>query len=452
MKKIIAVLFCLFLCLALAACNAEHSQEPPEPTPGGRTAEANTPNTPQPAVPTPSPEPALPAEPVRVVVDNRLPTQLPPATPEQTGGTMRDITTMELVHEMGVGINLGNTMETFGDWILQWTGGTVSDFEQAWGSPLITEELIQGYANAGFGVVRIPVAWSNLMGENYTINAELMDRVEEITRWVLGNGMYAIINIHYDGGWWNRFPEDFDGRMHQFTRFWDQIAERFKDYGDKLMFSAMNEEGGWNSLWNRWGSSNAGKAESYDMLNRINQAFVDLIRASGGNNAYRHLLIGGYQTDFELTVDPLYLIPDDPINRLAVSVHYYTPPTFAILEEDASWGRVRMNWGTDADFRELNRLMDMVQHRFIDNGIPVILGEFGSPRPGLKDEGAVFRYITSVAEAAFIRGITPVVWCITINEIPERGVFFSRVTFEMIDPALEARFREIAQMERINMK
>ncbi|MCL2456529.1 MAG: cellulase family glycosylhydrolase [Defluviitaleaceae bacterium] len=372
------------------------------------------------------------------------PSRLPSATFEERGGEMREITTMQLVHDMGIGINLGNTLETFGDWIR----GGVSDYERAWGSPIITEALIRGYAEAGFGVVRIPVAWSNLMGENYTISIDLLDRAEEIIRWVIKNDMYAIVNIHYDGGWWENFPTDWDGSLHQFTRFWEQISARFENYGDKLIFSAMNEEGGWNSVWNRYSRSDAGKADSYGMLNRLNQHFVDLIRASGGNNSARHLLIGGYQTDFELTVDPLFEIPRDPQNRLAVSVHYYTPAVFAILEQDATWGKMRMDWGTDADFEELNRLMDMVKHRFIDAGVPVILGEFGSPRPGVKDDGAVYKFITSVAEAAFVRGFAPILWCVSIREVPERGVFFSRVNFKMIDPKMEQRFREISQMER----
>jgi endoglucanase len=358
---------------------------------------------------------------------------------------MRDITTMELVWDMGIGINLGNTLEACGDWI---RGSIVLQYEMAWGSPIITEELIKGYADAGFGVVRIPVAWSNLMLDEYTIHPELMDRVEEITQWVLQNGMYAIINIHWDNGWWSAFPTEKEESMRRYTRFWEQISDRFKDYGDMLMFESANEELGWDSLWNRWGSSDAGKAESFALANEINQTFVDLIRASGGNNGKRHLLIAGYHTDFELTCDPLFVMPDDPANRCAVSVHYYTPSTFAILESDASWGRVRMDWGTEGDFRELNRLMDLVKETFIDNGVPVILGEFGSPRPGLKEEGAVFRYITSVAEAAFTRGMAPILWDVTIGEIPEQGVFFNRLTFKMIDPAMEARFREIARMER----
>jgi endoglucanase len=377
-----------------------------------------------------------------VLIEERAPLHEDPSF----GGGMRLISTMELSWEMGMGINLGNTMEAFGTWI---NASNIRNFETAWGSPVITEELIQGYANAGFGVVRIPVAWSNMMGDDYTINPDLMDRVEQITQWVLANGMYAIINIHYDGGWWRAFPTETEATLYRYTRFWEQIAERFKYYGDKLMFASANEELGWDSMWNRWGGSNAGKAESYALVNKVNQHFVDLIRASGGNNDLRHLMVQGYHTDFELTVDPLFEMPEDPAGRTAVSVHYYTPSTFALLYEDASWGRARSDWGTDADFRELNRLMDRVQHRFIDNGIPVILGEFGSVREEMKDEGAVFRYITSVAEAAFVRGFVPIVWCITINERPERGLFFSRVTHTMIDPALEQRFREIGEMERL---
>ena len=108
---------------------------------------------------------------------------------------------MELVREMGLGINLGNTLESFGDWIYEFNKyPTVTNFETAWGSPIITEDMIKGYAECGFGVIRIPVAWSNLMEENYTINSGYMARVKQIVNWVLDSGMYAVVNIHHDGG------------------------------------------------------------------------------------------------------------------------------------------------------------------------------------------------------------------------------------------------------------
>jgi len=368
-----------------------------------------------------------------------------PAPGTGLSGEMRDMTTAQIVLEMGIGINLGNTLEATGDWI---RGTTVSQYETAWGSPIITEELIKGYADAGFGVVRIPVAWSNLMAEDHTIHPDLMNRVEEITRWVLMYDMYAIVNIHWDGGWWSEFPTEYEKCMTKYKRIWEQITERFRDYGDMLMFESANEELGWDSLWNRWSGSTNGKDRFYELTNDINQVFVDLVRASGGNNSNRHLLIAGPHTDIELTCDPLFKMPNDPLNRCAVSMHYYTPAVFAILREDAEWGRVRMNWGTEADFDELNRLMDKAQDTFVKKGIPVIIGEFGSPMPSMKEKGAVFRYITSVTEAVYTRGMCPVLWDITINEVPEKGVFFSRVTFKMIDPKMETRFREISRMKR----
>jgi endoglucanase len=417
--------------LLLTACD-DYEAEPPDVLIESPTLPPETPQYPD-----------TPQSPVDFVVEERAPLSNDP----RYGGGMRMLSTMEITWNMGIGINLGNTLEVFGSWI---HGNTVTDFETAWGSPVITEDLIIGFAEAGFGAVRVPVAWSNLMGDNYTIYPALMDRVEEIVQWVLRNDMYAIINIHYDYGWWREFPNDTEGTMVRFTRFWEQIAERFKYYGDRLIFASANEELGWDSVWNRWGPSDLlGKATSYALVNLVNQTFVDLIRASGGNNDLRHLMIQGYHTDFELTVDPMFHMPYDPAGRTAVSVHYYTPPTFALLYEDASWGAMRMDWGTDADFAQLNRLMDMVQHRFIDNGYAVVLGEFGSIRSENRYEGAVYRYVTAVAEAAFVRGFAPILWCITINERPERGLFMSRVTNTMINPELEQAFRDIAAMPRI---
>ena len=126
----------------------------------------------------------------------------------------------------------------------------------------------------------------------YTINPELDQRVHEIVDWTIGSGMYAIINIHWDNGWVNKFPENKDESMKRFKRMWTQIADSFKDYGDFLMVECQNEELGWETIWNPWGGTQ-GKAESYALCNEINQAFVDVIRASGGNNPKRHLLISG---------------------------------------------------------------------------------------------------------------------------------------------------------------
>ena len=375
------------------------------------------------------------------------------AAPKKTGG-MRDITTTELVHEMGIGINLGNTMEACGDWIKevdeQWGDGImeVKDYETAWGSPIITQPMIQGMADEGFGVVRVPVAWSNMMEDDgkYTINADYTARVQQIVDWVLDADMYCIINIHWDNGWVNSFPEDETGCMKRYEIMWTQIAKAFEDYDDRLMFESQNEELGWESIWNPWSGTQAQKEKSYALCNKVNQKFVDVIRSSGGNNPKRHLLISGYNTGFDRTCDPLFKMPDDPANRMAISVHYYTPVGFAILEDkDESWAKCRSTWGTEEDYKELDGWMDMMKTNYADKGIPVIIGEYGCPTKG-KEPESVRKFLSSVCKAAYERGLCPVLWATPRDgERPEDTLsgHYDRETCKLCDPELKKAFNEI---------
>ncbi len=350
-----------------------------------------------------------------------------------------ETSTMEYVQNFGIGINLGNTFESCGDWI---HGDEVKDYETAWGSPVITERIIKGYAEAGFGVVRVPVAWSNMMDEDYTIAQEYLDRVHEVTEWITDAGMCAIVNIHWDGGWWEEFPTKEEELMQKYVRIWEQICENFGDFGLEVMFEALNEEGCWDSLWNRHGGVvHEGKQKAYELLGRINQKFIDVVRASGGNNAKRHLLIAGYATDIINTCDELFVLPEDPMNRYALSVHYYTPATFALIEEDVSWGKARKEWGTEADYAELNSLMDLMEEYYVKKGIPVIVGEYGCAQ-GNKLPDQVRNYITSVCEAIYSRGMCPVLWDTT-------GSFYDRTDCKFIDEVLLAEMQDIeANTER----
>lgn len=374
---------------------------------------------------------------------------IPFAANAEGNNDMRDISTMELVREMGIGINLGNTLEACGDWIAevdsQWGDGilTPSDYETAWGSPIVTKEMIQGMADEGFGVVRVPVAWSNLMGENYKISEEYDDRVHEIVDWVIEADMYCIINIHWDNGWVNTFPDNKDECMKRYESMWTQIADSFKDYDDHLMFESQNEELGWESLWNPWGSTD-GKAESYALVNEINQKFVDVVRKSGGNNPERHLLISGYNTGIDRTCDPLFKMPSDPANRMAISVHYYTPAGFAILEEDADWGKAVSTWGSDADFNELYYNMDMMKTNYVDKGIPVIIGEYGCPTKN-KDADSVRLFLSSVCKAAYERQLCPVLWSTP-------GGHYDHTTCKLVDQDLKKLFNEIWEKPQIETK
>ena len=354
---------------------------------------------------------------------------------------MRDISTLDLVKDMGIGINLGNTFDSCAgwydeDWIAKWSEGKPNNYETAWGSPVITKEIIEGIAKEGFGVLRIPVAWSNMMAhdDTYTINAEYDQRIHEVVDWTLESGMYAIINIHWDGGWVNNFPDDKEESMKRYTHMWEQIADSFRDYDDYLIFESQNEELGWEKIWNPWGGTE-GKAESYALCNEINQKFVDIVRSSGGNNAERHLLISGYNTGIDRTCDDLFKMPSDPANRMAVSVHYYSPAGFAILEEDADWGKATPTWGSDEDYASLRSEMNMMKTHFTDKGIPVIIGEYGCPTTN-KEPESVRRFISSVCEEAYKCGHCPIMWSTP-------GGHYDRDTCKMADQELQKALYQI---------
>ena len=419
------------------------TEEPTEPAP-------TEPSTEEPTEPAPE-EPSIeePTEPAPEEPSVEKPTEPAPIEPsiEEPGidvskySGMRNITTMELVDEMGIGINLGNTFESFGDWIEQWgaggfPSGTVQAYETAWGSPVITKEIIQGYANEGFDSLRIPVHWMNLMSADYTLSAEYIAEVKKVVEWALEAELYVIINIHHDeDGFFANFATDKDNCMKAYIRVWEQIAEAFRDYDDHLIFEALNEEGGWDSIWNRWGGT-TGKEQAFGILNDINQSFVNTVRASGGNNEVRHLLISGYYTDIEATCDAYFKMPEDPAKRCAVSVHYYTPAGFAILEDDADWGKARSTWGTDADFAELIRLLDMMETTYIKNGIPVIIGEYGCPVKN-KEIESVRLFLTSVCEEALKRDMCPILWDVTDAQ-------YNRTTCQMIDQELKRMYNDIS--------
>lgn len=384
-------------------------------------------------------ETAMPTMEQVVEVTPSLPDPTPTPLPEYPG--MREITTMELVREMGLGINLGNTFESCGDWIKKWGDGTVASYETAWGSPIITQEMIEGYRKAGFGVLRIPVAWSNMADDNYNLSPEYLAAVKQVVDWTLDSGMYAIINIHHDNGWMADFPNNPEGCMTRYEKIWTQVADYFKDYDDRLMFESLNEEACWEDVWNKWKGSNEGKDVVFGLCNSINQKFVDVVRSSGGNNPKRHLLIAGYSTNIDMCCDKLFQMPNDPENRMALSIHYYTPSTFAILTEDASWGENQTTWGTEQDVKDLINNLNKLEKNYISKNIPVIMGEYGCPTQN-KDMNSVYKFLTTVCKEAYDRQICPIMWDTTDR-------MYSRENAKLIYPELEEAFKAIYNGEAI---
>lgn len=287
----------------------------------------------------------------------------PPTVP--SGGNFSK-TAIEIAKAMGDGINLGNTMDATAGGNPWFDVTNVTNWETAWGQPKTTRAMIDGMKKAGFESVRIPVAWSNMMSKDgtYKIPDVFFDRVDEIIGYAYANGMYVIINIHYDDGWWDDFAKDEAGTMKRYKAMWTQIAGHYKDYDEKLIFESANEE--------------LGDKLGYALVNRINQAFVDLVRASGGNNGLRYLLIAGFNTDIDKTCSSEYKMPVDTCkNHLLISVHYYTPWNYCGMWKDESWGKAVYEWGSAADKAEMERYFKKMQ-KFTDAGYGVIIGEYSA--------------------------------------------------------------------------
>ena len=296
---------------------------------------------------------------------------------------------LEMTRRMGNGINLGNTMEACNNGKL---GGNTIDspkyYETYWGQPVTTPEMLRAMKASGFDTIRIPVAWmtnaAHLDKGDYTISEKYLDRVEEIMNYALDAGMIVIVNDHWDGGWWGMFGSDTEATrslaMEAYTGMWKQLAERFGKYDWRLVFESANEELGARFDENSPLYCDDSLAhtmpdnERFVLTNRVNQAFVDTVRAAGGNNADRFLLIAGYGTDISKTCDMRFEMPQDTAEgRLMISVHYYGPWSYC----GASSAKGATLWGRKADleamYAELSRMK-----KFTSAGCGVVIGEYGA--------------------------------------------------------------------------
>ncbi len=332
-----------------------------------------------------------------------------------------DVSSVEFVRMMGNGINLGNTMEAYGH--NQGTGMTTAAYETMWGQPITTEEMIVGMKEAGFDTLRIPVAWTNMMdyeSGDYTIAEEYLDRVEEIVRWAVDADMYVIINDHWDGGWWGMFgsatEETVDAAWELYESMWTQIADRFADYSSQVIFESANEElgTGLNSTSVATDSGGLTEDELYALTNEINQKFVDIVRASGGNNENRFLLIAGYNTNIANTCDERFEMPEDSAeDKLLISVHFYDPWDFCSEDQET-----QPQWGTKAEFESMKESLEMMT-QFTDAGIGVVIGEYGAmPLADGTYKNDMNAYHQAILDLCTMYDYCPILW--------DRGDFYSK--------------------------
>jgi endoglucanase len=320
-----------------------------------------------------------------------------PAHANPSPQPMKEMDAWDAVKPMGLGINIGNTLDNTKTW------------ETGWGQPPITQQYIQTLATYGFKTVRLPVAWDTY-ATNGRIGQDKLKRVAEIVDWITAAGLYCVVNIHWDGGWIDsgdrkRFPDTYATftaeAERKFKDYWTQIATYLGYQNERLLFEGLNEE-------TNFGATGSPQ-QAYATLTRVNQLFIDTVRATGGNNARRLLIIAGYNTDFEKTASSLYVLPKDIVpHRLMLSVHYYTPWAFAGMTEDTSHGKMQLTWGGEADVAQLTRLFDHMSDYCKRNDIPAFVGEFAAS--GKKEPASRQRWMVAVARAAVARKMVPVLW------------------------------------------
>lgn len=362
-------------------------------------------------------------------------------------GVMREgLTALEATRLMGNGINLGNTLEACDNNVGIKTNTPLS-YETYWGQPKTTQAMIDGMKAAGFDTIRIPVAWmtnaTHLYEGDYTIDAGYMDRVEEVVRYARKAGMYVIINDHWDGGWYGMFgSESAETRalaMEAYKGMWQQIAERFRDYSDYLIFESANEE-----LGGRFDENSPlycsdsvvtylTDDERYALTNEINQTFVDVVRATGGNNATRFLLIAGYSTNIDQTCDDRFQMPKDTADsKLMVSVHYYDPWSYCGASSAAS----ATKWGKVSDYEYLDQQLAKMT-KFTEAGYGVVIGEYGAlpSSDGLKDN--TLAYHTAFLDACTKYNLTNCLW--------DCSGLYKRVSQTFADDDILAMYQEKRQ-------
>ena len=338
-------------------------------------------------------------------------------------GVMRkEMTSAEYASEMGLGINLGNTMEAYwandqnrnsGSAVIG--DNTISNYETCWGAIKTTQEMIDGMKNAGFNTVRVPVYWGNSMTNDgtFTISDAMFERVEEIVDYCRKADLYVVINIHhYDEFIVKNYSEEDAVKIT--GTLWKQIAKHFKNYSDYLIFEGFNE-----NLGTVRESDNYTDDQKFDYVNKMNQAFVDAVRSTGGNNKTRMLIASGYWTNIDLTTDARFHIPEDKVNdRIMVSVHY--------VDNAMYWTN---NIGGQKWLDYSKAQCELLKKAFTDKGIQVFVGECTSIYDAERfASNAIYTDSTECLEIMYDMmldyGFIPVLWDVNNN-------FYSRTKYEI---------------------
>lgn len=365
-----------------------------------------------------------------------------------------NVTAVQMAEALGIGWNLGNHFDAYNDGIAG---------ETAWGNPMATQATFDKVRAAGFTSVRIPITWLGKFGgaPAYKISEAWLDRIAEVVGYAEKAGLIAIINMHHDGAdskhWLDIKNAAKDDAVHQrvlaqVTAMWTQIAEKFKDKGNFLIFEAFNEihDGGWG-----WGDNRKDGGKQYKCLNEWNQAFVDAVRATGGNNATRILGVPAYCTNVDIAIESFVMPEDTAKDRIMMAVHCYDPYDYTLAAKKSEWGHTadasnKVSGNNEAD---LKKVFEKLYNNFVSKGTAVYMGEFGCVNRATEREQAFQQYyLKYYTKLAKTYKVPCIVWDNGAEGAgEERHAFFDHGTGDYCSPEAKAAMQALVSSYNDNL-
>jgi endoglucanase len=408
-KKIIMLALSLVLVISLAACSNKDGIDTASDSNTDLLADNNSTN-----------KPDEPGEIVDLPQETDAPTTAEPITepvteppytapaPNVTKKEIPDTEALRFTAKMMNGWNLGNTFDAVGDWYT----GPEEDYETIWVGVKTSKAMIDAVKAAGFNSIRIPVSWNPHVDKDLNISEVWLKRIHEVVDYAWDNNMIVILNIHHDTGKKLVYPdsEHFESSALYVKRIWEQVAAHFSDYGENLVFEGLNEPRLVGTQYEWWQDmNNSVNKDTLDTLCKINQVFVDTVRAAGGYNETRYLMVSGIGANVETVTHKLFRMPEDKVeNKIIISAHAYTPYNFALQgpKEDGSVSEFDMTKKNST--KDIDSFMDKLYKTYISKGIPVVLGEFGARKKGNNDRDRA-DFAAYYSASAMARGM-PCIW------------------------------------------
>ena len=356
-------------------------------------------------------------------------------------------TATDIVNNMGIGYNLGNLFDCYS---LSEEIKTPDDQITLWGNSAPNKQLFNFLKKSGFKTIRFPITWMHFIDESGKVNPLWMSRVKEVVKLIIDTHLYCIIDIHNDATAGNWLSEGIAVK-DKYKYLWEQIANEFKDFDDEyLLFEALNV-----------GDYKIDGNYDYKTLYNLSQTFVDSVRNSGGKNKERLLVLSGADKDIELTCSPNYIMPKDPSNKLAISVHYYSPQTFTLESDRNPWtftydGEVYeipplTKWGDEGHYNDMIKLFENLKRYYADKGIPVIITEVGVLTEELKDINSIRYYLNALFSlSSEYNGFMACLWDTSNRNIGTMN-YINRDTNQWYDEKLQTKLKKISKGKNVKI-